>query len=260
MGKAPQTTHQLQSGGYGLGCDAYRTALGRSGTPAEEDAPRREATVKAHGVVVAMPLGQSWTPTPSIGCVVNAGTVRHRPPPVQPARVRAGALPAEGVGRGGGPVVSRGRNDPPRRPGKPATGPRGPASRQRGCWKARRSPVNIDELAFELYRAERRVREIQTKLHRWARDDAHRRFDDLFNLVCDPASPSRPSKASRDHVPGVPDDIVATDLDTKILRPIGDSLHLSGAPSSGSSSHEQTRLSLRQRTFHVHDTHSQRIR
>jgi RNA-directed DNA polymerase len=47
--------------------------------------------------------------------------------------------------------------------------------------------VNTDELAFELYRAERRVREIQTKLHRWARDDAHRRFDDLFNLVCDPA-------------------------------------------------------------------------
>jgi len=42
-------------------------------------------------------------------------------------------------------------------------------------------------LAFELYRAERRVREIQTKLHRWAGDDAHRRFDDLFNLVCDPA-------------------------------------------------------------------------
>jgi RNA-directed DNA polymerase len=47
--------------------------------------------------------------------------------------------------------------------------------------------VNTDELAFELYRAERRVREIQTKLHRWAGDDAHRRFDDLFNLVCDPA-------------------------------------------------------------------------
>ena len=28
--------------------------------------------------------------------------------------------------------------------------------------------------------------EIQTKLHRWARDDPHRRFDDLFNLVADP--------------------------------------------------------------------------
>jgi hypothetical protein len=69
---------------------------------------RREATVKAHGVVVAMPLGQSWTPTPSIGCVVNVGTVRHRPPPGQPARERAGALPAEDVGRGGGPVVVAG--------------------------------------------------------------------------------------------------------------------------------------------------------
>ena len=31
-----------------------------------------------------------------------------------------------------------------------------------------------------------RVLKIQTKLHRWARDDPHRRFDDLFNLVADP--------------------------------------------------------------------------
>ena len=35
--------------------------------------------------------------------------------------------------------------------------------------------------------AEARVLEIQTKLHRWARDDPDRRFDDLYNLVCDPA-------------------------------------------------------------------------
>jgi RNA-directed DNA polymerase len=35
--------------------------------------------------------------------------------------------------------------------------------------------------------AERRVLEIQAKLHRWARDDPHRRFVDLNNLVCDPA-------------------------------------------------------------------------
>jgi hypothetical protein len=34
--------------------------------------------------------------------------------------------------------------------------------------------------------AERRVLEIQTKLHRWANDDPHRRFDDIFNLVTDP--------------------------------------------------------------------------
>ena len=39
----------------------------------------------------------------------------------------------------------------------------------------------------ELYRAERRVLEIQTKLHRWSGEDRARRFDDLFNLVADPA-------------------------------------------------------------------------
>jgi RNA-directed DNA polymerase len=49
------------------------------------------------------------------------------------------------------------------------------------------SPVNTDEPEHALYEAERRVLEIQTKLHRWARDDPHRRLDDLFNLVADPA-------------------------------------------------------------------------
>ena len=47
--------------------------------------------------------------------------------------------------------------------------------------------MNTDESESTLYWAERRVREIQTKLHRWACDDPHRRFDDLFNLVADPA-------------------------------------------------------------------------
>jgi hypothetical protein len=69
---------------------------------------RREATVKAHGVVVAMPLGQSWAPTPPTGGVVNVGTVRCRPRLVQPARERAGALSAVDVGQGGGPVVVAG--------------------------------------------------------------------------------------------------------------------------------------------------------
>ena len=32
-----------------------------------------------------------------------------------------------------------------------------------------------------------RVLGIQTKLHQWATDDSARRFDDLYNLVCDPA-------------------------------------------------------------------------
>ena len=35
--------------------------------------------------------------------------------------------------------------------------------------------------------AERRVREIQAKLHRWAGEDSGRRFRDVFNLVHDPA-------------------------------------------------------------------------
>ena len=46
--------------------------------------------------------------------------------------------------------------------------------------------MNTDELEHALFEAERRVLKIQTKLHRWARDDPRRRFDDLFNLVADP--------------------------------------------------------------------------
>ena len=46
--------------------------------------------------------------------------------------------------------------------------------------------MNTGELEHALLVAERRVLEIQTKLHRWASDDPHRRFDDLFNLVADP--------------------------------------------------------------------------
>jgi len=45
------------------------------------------------------------------------------------------------------------------------------------------TPVNTDELESATYVAERRVLEIQAKLHRWARDDPHRRFDDLFNYL-----------------------------------------------------------------------------
>jgi RNA-directed DNA polymerase len=36
--------------------------------------------------------------------------------------------------------------------------------------------------------AEERVLGWQTKLHRWAAQDEQARFDDLFNLVCDPAT------------------------------------------------------------------------
>lgn len=39
----------------------------------------------------------------------------------------------------------------------------------------------------DLLEAEPRVLHMQTKLHQWAMADRDRRFDDLFNLVCDPA-------------------------------------------------------------------------
>jgi RNA-directed DNA polymerase len=47
--------------------------------------------------------------------------------------------------------------------------------------------VNADAPWPDLDEAESRVLKIQTKLHQWATDDPHRRFDDLHNLVADPA-------------------------------------------------------------------------
>jgi RNA-directed DNA polymerase len=47
--------------------------------------------------------------------------------------------------------------------------------------------VNTGDPETVLYRAERRVLKIQTKLYQWACADPGRRFDDLFNLVADPA-------------------------------------------------------------------------
>lgn len=47
--------------------------------------------------------------------------------------------------------------------------------------------MNTDAPWPDLYEAESRVLKIQTKLHQWAIDSPDRRFDDLFNLVADPA-------------------------------------------------------------------------
>jgi RNA-directed DNA polymerase len=47
--------------------------------------------------------------------------------------------------------------------------------------------VNTDAPWPTLDEAEARVLGIQTKLHRWATDDPDRRFDDLYNLIADPA-------------------------------------------------------------------------
>jgi len=47
--------------------------------------------------------------------------------------------------------------------------------------------VNTDASWPDLHEAESLVLKIQTKLHQWATDSPDRRFDDLFNLVADPA-------------------------------------------------------------------------
>jgi RNA-directed DNA polymerase len=47
--------------------------------------------------------------------------------------------------------------------------------------------VNTGALWPDLNEAEQRVLGIQEKLHQWATDSPDRRFDDLFNLVADPA-------------------------------------------------------------------------
>lgn len=47
--------------------------------------------------------------------------------------------------------------------------------------------MNTDALWPSSDEAWWRVRKIQIKLHQWANDDPDRRFNDLYNLVCDPA-------------------------------------------------------------------------
>jgi RNA-directed DNA polymerase len=54
-------------------------------------------------------------------------------------------------------------------------------------WKARRSALNSAAPWPRPQVAQGRVLGIQRKLHRWA-DDQERRFSDLHNLVCDPAT------------------------------------------------------------------------
>src|SRR5437867_1415586 len=51
----------------------------------------------------------------------------------------------------------------------------------------RRPLVNTGAPWLDLEEAESRVLAMQTKLHQWATADPDRRFDDLYNLVCDPS-------------------------------------------------------------------------
>ena len=48
--------------------------------------------------------------------------------------------------------------------------------------------MNTDASPPSLEEARQRVLHVQRKLHEWASEDAERRFQDLWNLVCDPAT------------------------------------------------------------------------
>lgn len=48
--------------------------------------------------------------------------------------------------------------------------------------------MNTGALWRSLALAEIRALGLQKKLHQWALTDSQRQFDDLFNLICDPAS------------------------------------------------------------------------
>ena len=101
-------------------------------------------------------------------------------PAAQPGRQRERAPSADDAALGRSP-----RSSPST--GELCTWRRRTAGSQPTCWNVRRSPVNTDASWPGLIEAELRVLSIQAKLHRWATDDPRRRFDDLYNLVCDPA-------------------------------------------------------------------------
>ena len=157
---APQESHQLESGGYGLGSSAHLRGNVR-GTPRPVDVAGREATVKACGVVVAMLQGHSWAPTPSSGSRVNVGTILDAPSPADSQSVggKARRRPTP-PGWDGGPVVVRGRESRSHGEG---------VQRDRSINAAARSPlVNIGDPWPDLDEAESRVLAMQTKLHQWA--------------------------------------------------------------------------------------------
>ena len=148
--------------------------------------------MKAHGVVVAMPLGQQLGADPVDRWCGERGNHPVSPwvPWGQPVREWAGASSAVGAGWGGGLVVVAGvtTRHGGRESRSQGEGDQQVGSQERG-WKTRRGAGEHRRMGAgppPLLVAERRVLEIQTKLHRWAGDDPHRRFDDLFNLVADP--------------------------------------------------------------------------
>jgi hypothetical protein len=83
------------------------------GTPGLGEVAGLEAIRKACGVLMAMRQGHSWAPNSINGHAVNVGTVLavpHPPAYLVGGKVRRRLMPS---GRGGGPVVVRGRESRP---------------------------------------------------------------------------------------------------------------------------------------------------
>ena len=107
--KAPQESHQLQPGGCGLGRRAHPNLFWVRGTLGLVDVAGPEAMRKACGVLMAMRQGHSWAPPLINGYAVNVGTVPAAPHP--PVGLVGGKVRRQLMlsGRGGGPVLVRGR-------------------------------------------------------------------------------------------------------------------------------------------------------
>ena len=112
--------------------------------------------------------------------MVNMGTAITLPAANRAVRSRESSSSADGVVAGRSP-----RSSP--RAGKAVHMAKGGSEFAGRLWNARRSPVNTDASWPTAELAKARVLRIQTKLHQWATDDPDRRFDDLYNLVYDPA-------------------------------------------------------------------------
>ena len=93
-----------------MGWVAARTRRDRGELLGRLMSPAWEATLKVCGVGVARPQGHSWAPNSSNGSRVNVGTFSPVPSPadlwVVGGKARRRRMLA---GRGGGPVVVRGR-------------------------------------------------------------------------------------------------------------------------------------------------------
>ena len=151
------------------------------------------------GVATAMSQGSSRVPPPSSDQQVNTGTVPGLPlARVSSVVVGLGPPSTDRLGMGRSRRSSRRGHDLPRRPGEPVTGRRA-AVVSRSIEKGLEAVMPKDatpngdapanEAASEGWVGpRRRVSEMQAKLHRWAVADPGRQFDDLFNLVHDPAT------------------------------------------------------------------------